>query len=314
MKKMNFLTLSLNLIFFIFTGCSQNSDDNISDNKIKEIRVAFESLTDNHLARLEKVIKKFEEKNENISIKLDIKKTDYLKELNDDFETNNPPDVFISGSSFSKINIKKNRILDLTKKYEEYEKNEMIYKQTMKHFSENDKIYAYPTGFYSSIIFYNKEILKKYKIEKPQNFEDFKNVLVKLKNNNVIPLGKNLIYTNLKDTINKLGLENDKRLNFYLKMEEEKLFVSINELGFKNKYEAFASGNVAFIIGIAADIEEIKFYKPNFGILETFSNESEFFISLGYCISQNSKYPEESFEFVKFLHDLTVEGAWDLKI
>lgn len=113
----------------------------------------------------------------------------YYPKLNAGLAANNGPSIFVSHAAGKlQTYADSGRALDLTDILNKDEAWKSSFTSGgLNLLTFNDKIYAVPTAFATVPLFYNKEIFGKYNLQPPQTYEELKNVVRVLKDNNITP-------------------------------------------------------------------------------------------------------------------------------
>jgi raffinose/stachyose/melibiose transport system substrate-binding protein len=285
-----------------------------------------------------KIIQEFEEANPNITINTEVMETNqYKSKLKVLAASNDLPDVgFTWAAGFMEPYVKGNEFAPLNDLLEGDLKDKFV-AGTTEAYSFDGKTYALPVELNIVPIFYNKAIFKKYNLEVPKTYEDFKNIIKTLNDNGVVPItlgGKDgwtssFWYMYLADRIGGSDLMDQSVANntftdpsLIKAAEEVQKLVDMNAFikGFNglSNDEAkaqFMNGNAAMY---AMGTWEVPNYTTNPDVPQEFKDNIGFFkfptveggkgsvddwvggVGVGLFVSQHSKHIEAAKKFVDF--------------
>lgn len=141
-----------------------------------KVTIHFSSWgSESELKILKPILIEFE--NENPDIKIDFLHIpqNYFQKLHLLFASNTSPDVLFINNQYLPIYANAGVLEDLTG-YDEYFNKNDFYKKSLESLSWNNKLYAIPRDISNLVIFYNKDIFKKYNVPYPKpgwKYEDF---------------------------------------------------------------------------------------------------------------------------------------------
>lgn len=204
MGRKLFFSAFLSLFLLIIDGCSlsngnSNKKVNSLDKKIdKQITITFMNREDETSAAKykEEIIKEFEHLHPNIKV-IDESIGDdstYLHKLRTAIAQGSPPDIFYYAGTTNLLPYAQNGvIMDVTPLLKDKQWAEGIDKEALKMFDLSDVgqkgIYAIPWAINYEPIYYNIDLFKKAGINKiPENWDEFLEVIRKLKAANIIPI------------------------------------------------------------------------------------------------------------------------------
>lgn len=265
----------------------------------KTIKAVFSPMPNISEKLLKKVVEKFEELN-NVSVEIEIIEGNYLKILKEKINKKEPLDMIFMTPLYIKNAIALNWLQPFNQRHlTEFEKMN-IEEYFPKEFVKNKEIYGYSTGSLGTTLFYNKKLLKKYGIPKPRKLEDMPKILQMAKENGIIPLVSDTVF--LGSDISIL----DEHLKYHLNMEANKVFLHPNEIGYKNRYQAFFSGKVAFISGAIEESNRDDLYRDIFGMIPMDGyNFNLKTLPYAYALGKHSKNPKEAINLMRFLNEKT---------
>ena len=162
MKRLTFIIL---LILFFFTGCTKTDDKTV---------LKFSSWgSQSEIEILKPIISEFERKNPNVKIEFMHIPQNYFQKLHLLLASNLAPDViFINNLN---LPVYADFLEDLSSDIDE----KMFFVQTLQALSFDNRLLAIPRDASNLVIYYNKDLFKKYNIEIPQKDWDF-NTLLKI--------------------------------------------------------------------------------------------------------------------------------------
>ncbi|WP_426709641.1 ABC transporter substrate-binding protein [Cetobacterium sp. SF1] len=269
----------------------------------KKIEIVFLSMPARSKLMLDSVVEKYNLANPKVKITARVEHHDMVKKVSEEIEGGKGPDGFIISDVLVKSAIYNNWIQPIDK-YLTLEEILEKSKYVPKSFVIDGKKYGYHTGSRGSALFYNKKILEKYDIPKPKHPSEIPHLAKLAKDNGIVPLVNDTKYSTLKygalDYLTK----------YHLYMEEQKLFVFSKDIGYNNKYEAFFSGEVAFIVGSIEDVDHSDFYRNIYGMVPLLSDKvdiKENIFTLAYVLGKNTKHPKETMDFFRYLNRATSE-------
>lgn len=189
MKFRKIMALSLVTISVLsIAACSGNSDtaekSAEKDDSVMEINFFHRWPNDPKNSMFKDLIAKYEEENPNVKINMDCILNDQYKEkIRMIVSTDEIPDIFSSWSgSFAQEMIDSGNVMDLTSVFEEDTQwADSIAEVSKKPFTFDGKLMAVPWSQDGKAFFYNKKIFEENNIEIPKTWEEFIQILDKLK-------------------------------------------------------------------------------------------------------------------------------------
>ncbi|MBV7504360.1 extracellular solute-binding protein [Bacillus sp. sid0103] len=336
-KVFGILALFMILSSMLF-GCSKES---ASNNGKDQVVLKVWGDTDNQ-AVLEGPFKKINEDfmKKHPNIKLDYQYAGNFDSINVAIQSDSLPDLFwVQGNKSTKMAemAKNGFLLPLDK-----------FKMDISRFPEESINYATVDGkLYSSmpsfldyaVIYYNKEIFAKYKLDKPKNWSDFENIVKTLADNGETPLalgGKGdfdrywfiqVLGSTLFDNVLTQIKEGKQDIDTKEMVDAFNAYQDFAKKGYYGKnFEAVdgAGAQLAFTNGKAAmtidgtwnnnvykdmSMEVGRFALPNKeGIRYAQSGPSNFNT---YAVSAKTKHPKEAAEYVKYLNSLESQQVFE---
>lgn len=202
-RKLFFSTF-LSIFLVTIGGCNLSTGNPVKKvnnpykNNNKQITITFMNREDETSAShyKEEIIKEFEHLHPNINV-IDESIGDestYIHKLRTLISQGNPPDIFYYAGTTNLLPYAKNGvIMDVTPLLEDTQWAKGINKETLKMFDLSDVgqrgIYAIPWAINYEPIYYNIDLFKKAGIDKvPENWDQFLEVIRKLKEANIIPI------------------------------------------------------------------------------------------------------------------------------
>lgn len=270
--------LSLILIIFLCTSCTKQTKEEITFS-------SWGSVTEVNI--LKKAITEFENKNPNIKINFMHIPQNYFQKLHLLFASNTAPDVIFINNLY--LPIYENRLMDLKGMINADE----FYQSGLDAMTIDKKLLAIPRDISNLIIFYNKN----YVSNPPKNFKDFDRILKQFNTKKIFGMSyeRNIFYA--EPFILTLG--NQEGIDYYLNLEG-KFAPKPSDVGSSTQAQMFLDEKIVFYVSGRWMYPKIKdTAKFPFGIIQfpgkIYADTS------GWAISKNTKHPEASKKFVKFL-------------
>ncbi|MBZ4668137.1 MAG: extracellular solute-binding protein family 1 [Defluviitaleaceae bacterium] len=182
--------LGITLIVLLLNIYSDFIWGDASDNKNKKEVIRVWTIHGNTEEALERVLKKYEEKNPNITFEITVYKNEvYQAAINNALFTGNLPDMFFWWG-FSKLE----RLVDADVAYDLSlaVKNRQIQSEVidggMNAFTFNNKIYGLPLYGWTATMFCNRQIFSENKLKYPEDYDQFIETINHLQEKNYDPL------------------------------------------------------------------------------------------------------------------------------
>lgn len=193
-KAHTFLGLIMALVL-VLAGCSGSSSSGGSQSDSEEkVTVNFmhlwpEGSSKQHHMIVNDIIKKFEEKNPNVTVKPEILSNEqYKSKLKVLAASNELPDVGMTwAAGFLEPYVDGNLFAPLDDVLEGGLKESFV-PGTTEAYAIDGKTYGLPLELNITPVYYNKSIFKKHNLEVPKTYEEFKNVVKTLADNGVTPI------------------------------------------------------------------------------------------------------------------------------
>lgn len=181
-----FYLLLFVLCVFFFSSCTKKSD---------KTTIQFASWgSKSEIEILKPILAEFEEENPDIKVDFIHIPQNYFQKLHLLFASNLAPDVLFINNLYLPIYANAGVLEELNfseesslrgaySKSDEAIKTEKFYDKSLKALSYNNKLYAIPRDVSTLVIYYNKDIFKKYNVPIPNrywNFDDFLSTAKKL--------------------------------------------------------------------------------------------------------------------------------------
>ncbi len=158
MKKI----LSVSLIFCLVGLCAAFFNNNKKINS--QIVIQFASWgSESEINILKPIIKDFETENPNIKIDFMHIPQNYFQKIHLLFASNTAPDVIFINNQYLPIYANAGLLEDLSSEFD----TGVFYEKSIQALSQNGKIYAIPRDLSNLVIFYNKDLFKKYGVKEP---------------------------------------------------------------------------------------------------------------------------------------------------
>ncbi|MGF9846631.1 sugar ABC transporter substrate-binding protein [Priestia megaterium] len=312
------------------SGCANGSEtEGTNESKTVTLKVwgdqGNQSITEKGFAKINEVFMK-----EHPEIKLDYQYTGKEEVIDTAVKSNSLPDVFfVQGNKTPKMKlyVESGAILPLN----DYGLDTSRYpKEAIEYGTVDGKLYTSPPSFMDSqLMYYNKDIFKKYGLKAPKTFNDFVKVVDKLKSKGVTPIampGKDTwsrlwIAFSLLPALDDAALE---RINNgkgdFSDPNIVKAFQTIRDFADKGYFSKSvgsvdtAGAQLAFTNGKAAMIADGTWNNATYE--NSMSNLGRFYIpgtdgkkrvpqslsnTMTYAASANTEHPKEAAEYIKFL-------------
>lgn len=170
MKKFGLLILFC--CFLLMSGCGQKPDKKV---------IKFTSWgSKSEVKILKPLIKEFEKKNPDIYIKFIHTPKNYFQKLHLLAASNLLPDVVFINNLYGPLYVENKIFMDLTdfiEKDNEVSKQD-FFPESIKAFNYQNKFYAVPRDVSNLVIYYNKDLFDRYKIAYPSKNWDFNDFLL----------------------------------------------------------------------------------------------------------------------------------------
>lgn len=157
--------LSLLVIGFLLTGCA---------NKVHQTTVKFASWgSKSEVEILRPVLAEFEKENPDIKVEFIHIPQNYFQKIHLLFASNLAPDVIFINNLYLPIYADAG-VLEEIKPPE----NEIFFDKSLKALSYKGKLYAIPRDVSNLVIYYNKDIFRKYNVPLPNRYWSFDDLLI----------------------------------------------------------------------------------------------------------------------------------------
>ena len=336
LKKLLFGTLSLGLLLGL-TGCGNEKSN--EDQGTKTLKVALWDA--NQKPVIEEIIKKFEEKNPNIKVVVEITPfSQYWTKLETAATGGQLQDVFwINAPHFRKY-AQGNMLLSLNDLVQNNEINPKDFPEGMtKMYTYNNELYAAPKDIDTTALWYNKEIFEKNNIEPPKDSWTWNEMVEKAKEikEKTGMYGLALSYEGQEDyyeIVSQFGgriIKENKKESGYGMAEtvaaireirnliDEGVIPSLQEVSDTRASDLFQSQKVAMTYSGSWMIKpymknEMINGKVDIAKLPLKDKDAAIIHGLGYGIYSKTKYPQEAKKLVAFLsskeaHDMQAQSG-----
>lgn len=315
MKK--FLAVFLILFCIILSGCTKKTYPHTTT-------IKFSSWgSQSEVTILRKLIEDFENKNPDIKVEFMHIPQNYFQKLHLLFASNLAPDVVFLNNIYAPVYINANLLEDLSPYFQEEITNNVFYKNTIKSFSSEDKIYAIPRDVSNLVIYYNKNLFNKYKIKYPEKnwtASDFLRISQEIKKKGIFAINsetdslywlyfvsangggilsddkKSIIITD-KNSINALQFYSD-LINKY------KVAPTKAQISAKTGAQMFVNGEIAMYLSgrwMVPKLREIAHFNWDIINFPASTKGKTLVDSSAWAVSKNSKNKDASIKFIKFL-------------
>ncbi|MGK4042468.1 sugar ABC transporter substrate-binding protein [Heyndrickxia oleronia] len=320
MKKL-FLGLTMFILIFVMAGCSGEK----ASTKDGKIEIRYGLWDKNQVPAIEEIIKKFNEKNPNIKVKLELTPyKQYFQKLETAATGGALPDVlWMNGPHIAQYAMGKVlQPLDDFIKKDQFDMNN--YPESLVNlYTVEDKIYGVPKDFDTTGLWYNKKLFDEAGIPYPDETWDWnmlKEAAKKLTNKDKRIYGfaalmgnqggyYDLIWQNggyvVSDDNQSVGFsepEAVEAIKYNISFIEEGLSPTPAQMEETKPSDMMISGKIAMMFDGPWMVPE---YKTNqdldVAVLPQGKERAVSIHGLGNVIAKNSKHQKEAWEFVKFL-------------
>ena len=300
---------------------------------------------------LDAAVERFKKDHPNVDVEVVANENDpYKTKLKIAMGSGNPPDVFHSwGGGWLEAFINEGKVLDISKELKKNNWKDIYMPAYLDMGLFNGKYYGVSANMSCALVWYNKELFKKYNLEVPKTYSDFLKVIEVFKNNNIIPLSLGnkskwpgcLIFVYLAD---RIGGPNT-FMNAYLRKPgasfEDPTFIDagkklqdlVNMGAFPDGFNGINydtgesrillySGKAAMEIGTSAYLSFTKneapdFYKNNldcfnFPAIEGGKGDASNLVggTYIYSVASQSKNKKEAIELLRYISDKNFGQDW----
>lgn len=310
MKKLFFVLLIIIFLVLILKPINNNSNNVLR----------FSSWgSESEVSVLKDVIKKFEHDNPDIKVEFIHIPQNYFQKIHLLFASGLEPDVVFINNQYIQMYIDAGLLEDLT----QYFNIDDFLPESIKIFSQDNKLYAIPRDISNLVLYCNKDIFKQKKLKLPDNLKninELKELALKLTDNKhwginyesdplfwlyylasnstgAISDDKKSIIINNEKSINTLNLYRD----FLYKY---KIAPTKSQIGSKTTAQMFINGELAMYLGgrwmVPKFRQSINFDWDiiQFPIME---NAKLYFDASGWAIAKNSKNKTIAVKFIRYL-------------
>lgn len=191
-RKAITLLIAVFTLFMFTAGCSgdESSEASSSDAKtIKFMHLWPEGSSKDHYEIVNEIIAGFEEKNPDVKVDLEVLSNEQYKDkLKVLSSSDQLPDVGMTWpAGFLKPYVSGDKFAPLDDILDDGLKEEFV-SGTTEAYQVDGKTYGLPLELNIATIFYNKKIFDKYNLEAPKTYEELKNVISTLRENDVAPI------------------------------------------------------------------------------------------------------------------------------
>ncbi|HEX3026274.1 MAG TPA: extracellular solute-binding protein [Clostridia bacterium] len=324
-------------LILILSGCGgTKSGSSTSSTKPVTITFLHKWPEDSNMAFFKQVIKSFEAKHPNVTIKMEAVGDQDIKDKLRVMVGGTCPDIFFSWSGeFANKFVRAGKVLDFTPYFtKDSDWQNSFLQAALKRGSFNDKYYGIPMRLDLQFFIYNKKIFQNYGLSVPKTWNEFLNVCKTLKQHNVTPIlfgnqqawagahyitALNSMYVpasvKSKDDAPATGsFTNEnylKALNTFKNLETSGYMnTNVNSTTFYQVREIFYTGKGGMFLDVLSDFSkyEQNMGKGNWGyfrfpIDNTGSGDQNFIVGGAdmFMVSKQCKNPDVAVEFLKFM-------------
>ena len=339
LRKITGILLSAVMIMGLSSGCSSGTDNTSDADDVKELTL-FTRFSDGASKEFfDEVAASFE--GEHPDIKINVTSADnanYKQEINVKLASNEAPDIYFAWSGVYAENFAEGgRARDLTEYVEENtEWSDKIIENQFGSFTFDDKIYGIPMIMDGKAFYYNQDIFDELKLEVPETWEEFMDVLDVLSESEYIPIslgnqedwatGHYMTTLNQRmvsaDTLAEdYALEGDFSDPQYVEaLERLNALVpyftpDFNSTSYDTGISDFTSGKAAIYYEQFNQVQYVAVAEFNWSWFD-FPDISEgdgdqdalTGAPQGFMISADTKYPDEAMEFLMYLTSEEIAG------
>lgn len=184
MKKIAVMSITLLMVISLLSFSSVMAQDEVTLT-LWDIRTAADQAT----PAIKNAIERFEADNPNINIEhVPTQNDNYKTKLRTAMSADNAPDIFMTwGSAGLERYVNGDKVYSLDSHMTEDWKNNFM-PAAMDLGIVDEKVYGVPvTNVAPALVWYRKDLFKKYDLEVPETYEDLKNVVRTLKENGITP-------------------------------------------------------------------------------------------------------------------------------
>ncbi len=300
---------------------------------------------------LDAAVQRYEKDHPDVDVEVVASENDpYKTKLKIAMGSGNPPDVFHSwGGGWLEAFIKEGQVLDIGRELNKNHWRDIYVPSYLDMAKFNNKYYGVPANMSCALVWYNKELFKKYNVEVPKTYAELLKAIKVFKSNNIIPISLGnkskwpgaLIFVYLAD---RFGGPNAFQ-NAYLRKRgftfEAPTFIEAGKMvqelvnagafpdGFNGiNYDTgesrvlLYSGKAAMEIGTSAYLSFVKneapdFFKNNldcaaFPAIEGGKGDPSDLVggTYIYSVASKSKNKKESIELLRYISDKTYAQDW----
>lgn len=294
----------------------------LNQNNENEKILRFSSWgSQSELEILNTVIKDFESKNKDIKVEFIHIPQNYFQKLHLLYASNLEPDVIFINNQNIQLYINAGLLENISKYFPNAD--EIFYKRALECFKRNDELYAVPRDISNLVIYYNKDILKKRKVELPSKIDSLEELRIlaqqlTTKENFGINFEEDSLYWLYYLASNGGGILSDDKtaiiinknesidaLNTYSDLVNKyNVAPSKAQIGSMTTAQMFINGKLAMYLGgrwmVPKFRETITF---DWDVIEFPSNNKNkvYIDASGWAVSKNSKKKDEAIRLIKHL-------------
>lgn len=313
MIKKCLILLSL-LIFILFcTSCTKESPKTTLQISVWGAKTQMDTFYE--------LIGDFEKQNPNIKVEVIHIPQNYFQKLHLLIASNLTPDIIMINNINGKLYIESDKFEPLNKYFDNELSKNMFYSAAISPFIYHNKLYAIPRDISNMVIYYNKDIFDKNKINYPDEnwtLADLLNISQKLTNNDnfgigfeknslywlplIFPQGGGILNENLEVIINEertkelIQFYSDLRNKYHVApAQAEQASVTTSQMFLQNKLAMHICG--MWCNGLYKKQKDLNYRTINLpkGDYPFITDAS------GYSISKTSKHKNEAWKLIKFL-------------
>lgn len=179
------------LVFLCFIGCQSGDEEaiDIEEKKVIEIWHIWTTDTDANRLTFEAAMDKVKETYPEIDFKVEVRETETYKiRIKTSIAANSAPDIFFSwGAGFSEGFVDSGKVLNLDDYYSaSVEKS--LPRELLNYQSYNGSLYGLPYNQSYALLFVNEEILNRYELPLPTDYQSLLDISAVLSSKGITPI------------------------------------------------------------------------------------------------------------------------------
>jgi raffinose/stachyose/melibiose transport system substrate-binding protein len=175
------------LLLVVMTAVCSVSGSALAKKKISFWHIQVSKVTG---SVLDAAVERFKKDYPNVDVEVVANENDpYKTKLKIAMGSGNPPDVFHSwGGGWLEAFVNEGNVLDISKELNKKNWKDIYVPAYLDMAKFNGKYYGVPANMSCTLVWYNKELFKKYNVEIPKTYNELLKVIEVFKKNNIIPI------------------------------------------------------------------------------------------------------------------------------